>query len=121
MYSNPIYDKKKKEPNVYITYVVRDYESINSIAIDVKKYALEEGVKFSTRVFNSDMFWEDKNYVESLPAFHIYIKKITMEHKKTFYPTSNYVKEIDTVVKESIAYEERRKTTKTIWKKILTS
>ena len=106
---------------MYITYVVRDYESINSIAIDVKKYALEEGVKFSMRVFNSDMFWEDKNYVESLPAFHIYIKKITMEHKKTFYPTSNYVKEIDTVVKESIAYEERRKTTKTIWKKILTS
>ena len=48
----------------------------------VRRFCATHRIEFGIRVFNSEAFWQDRECLTQLPAFHIYYKD---EYEKSFY------------------------------------
>lgn len=48
----------------------------------VRVFCAAHHIEFGIRMFNSDAFWQDRECLTRLPAFHIYYKD---EYEKSFY------------------------------------
>lgn len=83
---------KKEQYPVYIYYVVKNYSDIDDRIKEIKTHAINSNALFITRLYNPKKYSEDCNFVERLPAFHVYIKKAYI---KTFYPNTRPLQHID--------------------------
>ena len=50
---------------------------------EMKKFCIENYIRFEIRNFDSDALVEDREFIEKLPAFQLYI---LAEYEKTVYP-----------------------------------
>ena len=57
----------------------------------VQIWCSENHVPFEIRFFDSDIFWEDREMIERLPAFNIYFRD---EYESTFYPEESVEKHV---------------------------
>jgi len=109
MDTNPIekkgYTEKKYYP-IKIVCVVDEYnETATPLIQAIRDYALEKGVIFQTRIYDSSKRSEERLYIERLPAFQAYNKKAYL---KTFYPNTRPIQHIDELIHEQMVKEERR-------------
>jgi hypothetical protein len=71
----------------------------------VKKFALESGLMYETREYNSWKYNHDCDYVTVLPAFHLYIRE---SYRVTFYPDTRPLQIILDARREFVAAEALR-------------
>ena len=93
---------------VYIDYTDTYDEGIYA-------YCAEKGVHFTSRIFDSMQYSDDRNYIYRLPAMHIYVKKI---YKTTIYPNEMPLDSIDHYIMKYSNTEYKRKNA---WSSTLTT
>lgn len=72
----------------------------------IKKFVLEKGLLFETREYNSWSSNHDRDQIERLPAFHLYMNSI---YQTTFYPDGRPLQIIlDTMRRYEEKLERRR-------------
>jgi hypothetical protein len=98
---------------ITVKCVVSDMSDLDSKIQEVKKYAQKQHVSFILRTF-SESISDDRNFIQRLPAFHIYEGK---SYKKTFYLDTNPNRYIDDVVQLYIykLREKGREKEKKVW------
>ena len=89
---------------ITVKCVVSDMSEVGSKIQEIKKYAQKQHISFLVRTF-SESISDDRNFIQRLPAFHIYEGK---SYKKTFYLDTNPNRYIDDVVQLYI-YKLREK------------
>ena len=109
MEDNPIakkgYTEKKYYP-IKIVCIVDDYSEASTPLIQsIRDHTLARGAIFQTRIYDSRKRSEDRDYVQRLPAFHIYEKKSYIE---TFYPNTRPLQHVDEAVESYVLAEKRR-------------
>ena len=72
----------------------------------VRIFCAEHRIDFGLRVFNSNAFIQDREYITKLPAFHIYYKD---EYEKSFYPGDVPATQIQEMLREIKAYEKPKR------------
>lgn len=79
MQTNPLHQKEVKHSPLRLLCIVGDYDDSHTPEVqEIREYCSMNGILFSTRIYAPRKFADDKHYVESLPAFHIYAKKAYM-------------------------------------------
>jgi len=69
---------------IKVEAVVEEGDDINLRAvIDMRNFCKEKNIHFETRLYNSRKNNYDCDYIERLPAFHLFEKKV---YQDTFYP-----------------------------------
>ena len=63
----------------------------------VRIFCATHRIYFGLRIFNSDAFVQDREYITKLPAFHIYYKD---EYEKSFYPGEDPATQIQELLRE---------------------
>ena len=94
MFRNPLYESKTLSEYLPIKVhcVLDDFEDYKDETVHmIRNYCIEHRIQFITRLYSSYKHSDDRNYIRSLPAFHIYIKK---SYTDTFYPTMNPIQHI---------------------------
>ena len=74
----------------------------------VRAFCAQYRIEFGIRMFNSDAFWQDRECITRLPAFHIYYKD---EYEKSFYCEDDPAVMIQEVLRET----KDSKKTKSNW------
>jgi hypothetical protein len=74
----------------------------------VRRYCNSHRIEFGLREFKSEAFWQDRECIVQLPAFHIYYDE---EYRKTFYLEDSPVAAIEEVLNEEKRPPPKRKTT----------
>ena len=90
-----------------IVVVVRSTQDLIDTT-DIRELCISEGIAFKVRDYCSRKFHEDCEYVERLPAFHIYLDK---KYEKTLYPHSLSNDSIISYI-DSIAEKEKLRSIK---------
>jgi len=88
---NPMYSKNNEDlkPNYskfLVTYVVKNIDEEDITAFIT--YCKTNKLKFIYREYSSSVYGEDKEYVEKLPAYHIYFDNLYVE---TCYENPIYI------------------------------
>jgi hypothetical protein len=69
---------------IRVCYIIGSQEDLHiPIEKTVSKFCKENNLSFGIRKYNNIKYEEDCNYIEALPAFHIYRKN---NYDITFYP-----------------------------------
>jgi len=99
---------KKTVYPVRLYCIVEDYADANSSKTinEIKSYAIDSGIVYMSRMYDSKKISEDRYEIERLPAFHIYINN---KYIKTFYPNTRPLQIIDETIERYIKHEERKK------------
>lgn len=81
---------------VHIICVLDEYSDFdNHILHEIRDYCNKKSVLFTTRIYDSDKYSCDRDFIERLPAFHIYIKRA---YSKTYYPNTRPLQHVDEAV-----------------------
>ena len=95
---------------IKVEAIVEEGDDINLRAIiDMRNFCKEKNIAFETRLYNSRKYQIDCEFVERLPAFHLFEKKI---YQESFYPSEfayHLVAEQVAAYKIRKAEKERRK------------
>lgn len=104
---NRIYVKKLP---IKVEAIIEDLDGLNLRSIlDMRNFCKEKNISFESRVYNSRRYERDCEFIERLPAFHLFEKKI---YQETFYPSEfayQLVGEQIAAYKIRKAEKERRK------------
>ena len=104
----------KKYYPIRVICVVDQYSDGKSPLIqEVRIHAYNSNIGYSTRIFDSIKYEDDRNYISRLPAFHIYIKGL---HHTTFFPTTRPLEHIDESVELYLKRKEERNRRREAWK-----
>ena len=91
----------------------KDYKALTVVAVveslsfhnveltRIRTHCLENKVHFTTRLYNPSTKSDDRNFVEKLPALHVYYKK---NYMRTFYVGFKSLRHVD----ECIEYHDRK-------------
>jgi hypothetical protein len=91
---------------IKVEAVVEDSDDFNLRSIiDMRNYCKEKNIHFESRVYNSRRYAIDCEFVERLPAFHLFEKRA---YQETFYPSEFAY----TLVGEQVAAYKIRKAEK---------
>ena len=74
----------------------------------VRTFCATHRISFGIRVFNSEAFWQDRECLTQLPAFHIYYKD---EYEKSFYCED----EVAIMIQEVLCEKKESKKSKSNW------
>jgi hypothetical protein len=95
---------------IKVEAVIEEHDDINLRSIiDMRNYCKEKSIHFESRLHNSRKYNIDCEFIERLPAFHLFEKKI---YQETFYPSDfayQLVGEQIAAYKIRKAEKERRK------------
>ena len=121
MFFNILHKKKEKEEkkylNVKIYCIVHEFSDTNDDVIkSLRSYCLQKDLLFETRKYNSYKYSNDRNYIRSLPAFHLYINN---NYNRTFYPNTRPFQHINEGLQIYLDKIERTKKKKEEWNKYL--
>ena len=89
----------------------------NSLIPRIREHTHKAGATFTTRHYNSRKNSDDRDYVERLPAFHVYINKA---HIKTFYSNTRPFQHIDESVERYIKKLAAKKERSERWRQRFT-
>jgi hypothetical protein len=78
----------------------------------VRIFCATHHIEFGIRVFNSDAFWQDRECLTRLPAFHIYYKD---EYEKSFYCEDHPASMIQEVLREIHGLKNLHKQKTSFW------
>lgn len=107
-------ENQKKEYPVRVICIVDDYSDGKSPLIqEVRSHAHNSNISYSTRIFDSRKYEEDRDYITRLPAFHVYIKGI---YHKTFFPNTRPLQHIDESIDLYLKKKEERDRRREAWK-----
>lgn len=84
-----------------------DYNDVNIHAI--RDYCIQLNVMFDTRLYDSDKYHDDRDVIERLPAYHVYINRRIF---RTFYPNTRpyqHIQESIQYYKDGIEARKRRR------------
>jgi len=73
----------------------------------VRVFCAAHHIEFGIRMFNSDAFWQDRECLTRLPAFHIYYKD---EYEKSFYCEDDPAIMIQEVLRDFKNQSQKQKT-----------
>ena len=107
MIQNPIIEKSvTTQPSKYSVVLVVKNEDDIAISYNIRRFCKEQNIIFICRAYDSRKIYEDRNFIESLPAIHMY--------EQTHYLKTIHMN-MDPVV--SIRFELNRppKKSKNIW------
>lgn len=128
-HSNPVLEiqaSANKNNKSIIKYPVKIYCIVDDLSDasrdvllrDIKSHAINSGIIFTTREYDSRKFSNDRDIIERLPAFHAYIKK---SYNRTFYPNTRPLDHINECINICINHEELKARRKEKWKKMYES
>ena len=111
---------KKINYPIKVYCIVDDLSNASRITIirDIKTHTLNSGAIFITREYDSRKFSNDRDVIERLPAFHIYINNI---YDRTFYSNTRPLDHINESITIHLNNEEKKLKRKEKWKKLYTS
>jgi len=100
--SNPLVQKlprsSSKKTSYKVYYVVESLEEYDPTPLNKLKGLLEgQDIVIQVREFDSLKYTDDRDIIEHLPAFHLYINKECMN---TFYIDSDFIEEIQDGIDE---------------------
>ena len=84
----------------------------------IREYTQNSGAMFTTRHYNSMKKSEDRDFIERLPAFHVYINK---SYIKTFYPNTRPLQHVDESIAKHVNAIELKRVRSELWRKRLSS
>jgi hypothetical protein len=107
MQTNPIARKLRENHDIMVHYVVKNINDIHHTAHFriVKAFCGDNHIGFQAREYNSYHILEDKEHIERLPAFQLYLDK---SYYGVFYPEDNPIARIQNEIIEWQAREEIR-------------
>jgi hypothetical protein len=98
---------------IKVVCIVSDLSNFNDIVLkNIRDYCNGSYITFSTRIYNSFSYSEDMNFIERLPAFHIYFNNCYI---KTFYPNTRPIQHIEESVNEWKMKKEKRRLAREKW------
>ena len=104
---------------IHICCVLDEYSDFNDPVIhQIRDHCNKNNVLFTTRIYDSSKYNHDRDYIEWLPALHIYIKKI---YQKTYYPNTRPIQHINEAIELYKKRIESKKLKKQIWRKRVTT
>ena len=121
MFSNILYFKQPKKEKIYspvrIYCIVDELSDTKDDTIKyIREYCLQKNIIFESRRYNSYKYSNDRNYIRSLPAFHLHINN---NYNRTFYPNTRPIQHIDEGLQIYIDKIERKKKKKENWDRYL--
>jgi len=124
MNTNPVIDlheqrklalaKRKIQYPIKIYCIVDDLSdaSRDTLIRKIKEHALQSKVIFTTRLYDSTKYSNDRDVITRLPAFHVYIKK---GYNRTFYANTRPLDHINECVALYLKSEEERAERRERW------
>ena len=104
---------------VHITCVLDEYSDFNhAILHEIRDHCIKKSVLFTTRIYDSDKYSCDRDFIERLPALHVYIKR---GYIKTYYPNTRPLQHVDEAVETYMKRIENTNKKKGLWRKIFTA
>jgi hypothetical protein len=79
--------------------------SRNLLLREIKNHAINSGVIYTTREYDSYKFSNDRDVIQRLPAFHAYINK---SYNRTFYSNTRPLDHINECIKIHLNNEEKK-------------
>lgn len=126
--SNPVLDTQASANKHHkaIKYPVKIYCIVDDLSDasrdillrDIRAHAINSGVIFTTRVYDSRKFSNDRDVIERLPAFHAYVNKA---YNRTFYQNTRPLDHINECINICIHAEELKARRKEKWRKLYES
>ena len=105
--------KAKKEYPIKVICIVDEYSDGKSPFIqEVRAHSHNSNVSYSTRIFDSRKYDDDREYITRLPAFHVYIKGV---HHNTFFLSNKPLQHIDESVETYLKRKEERDRRREAW------
>ena len=106
--------KRKIQYPIKIYCIVDDLSdaSRDTLIRQIKEHALQSKVIFSTRVYDSTKYSNDRDIITRLPAFHVYIKKV---YNRTFYANTRPLDHINECVALYLKGEDEKVQRKARW------
>jgi hypothetical protein len=104
---------------ITVKCIVDELSDRDATVQKIREYAQSLNIIFITREYDSIKYSEDRDFVQRLPAFHIYEKKC---YRKTFYPNTRPYQIIQDTVNqylEKLKKRENRKTWKTFFQECI--
>ena len=85
----------KNEPNTIPLHIV--YVTLDSIDtdVDIFDFCKEKGIRFSSRLYDSEKYQHDRYEIYRLPAIHIYLKNV---FQATVYPNEEPITSIESYI-----------------------
>ena len=109
-------DKPTQRPTypIKIYCITWEYSDLNgdTVVKDIQKHALNAGVLYITRKYDSSKYSDDRDIITRLPAFHAYING---SYNRTFYPNTRPLQHIDECVEICMKREERVEARRLRW------
>jgi hypothetical protein len=127
MFANPVQETKEAQAAaamaeervkypIRICCVLRDHAQYGDELIkSIRDHTVEKGAMFMTRIYDSKKYSEDCNFIERLPALHIYKER---SYIKTFYPNTRPLQHVNETVEEYLRVLESRRLKKDKWNKM---
>ena len=124
MNTNPVIDlheqrklalaKRKIQYPIKIYCIVDDLSdaSRDTLIRQIKQHALQSKIIFTTRVYDSTKYSNDRDIITRLPAFHVYIKK---GYNRTFYANTRPLDHINECVDLYLKEEDDRVQRRARW------
>lgn len=108
--------KKKIQYPIKIYCIVDDLSdaSRDTLIRQIKEHALQSKVIFSSRVYDSQKYSNDRDIITRLPAFHVHIKKV---YNRTFYANTRPLDHINECVNLYLKGEDEKLQRKAQWVK----
>jgi len=106
--------KKKLQYPVKIYCIVDDLSdaSRDTIVKQIRDHALQSNVIFSTRLYDSQKYSNDRDVITRLPAFHVYIHK---GYNRTFYSNTRPLDHINECVALYLKEEKEKVLRRARW------
>ena len=109
-----IVSSQPKSNAFHVVYVKDHYTDRNN---ELFKFCEERGIRYTSRLFDSSKYTDDRHNINSLPAVHIYIG---MAYQTTLYPTHTLFDMLTEHYKDYQRRMEEKENNKIIWKKEFT-
>lgn len=111
---------KKVQYPVKVYCVVDDLSesSRDTLVRDIKTHVIDSGALFTTRVYDSKRFSNDRNVIIRLPAFHVYINN---SYNRTFYANTRPLDHINECIAIYLKTEDEKVQRKARWFKLYES
>lgn len=104
---------------IHICCVLDEHSDFNCPVLHaIRDHCSKNSVLFTTRIYDSSKYNCDRDYIERLPALHIFMRRLYI---KTYYPNTRPIQHIDDAIEVYTKQLEYKKKIKHIWAKRLAS
>lgn len=100
---------------IHVCCILDEYSDFDDIVLHgVRDYCIKKNLLFTTRLYDSTKYNCDRDYIERLPAFHIFMNRL---HMKTYYPNTRPLQHIDEILDLYLKRENAKQQKKHLWNK----